>query len=64
MLLNLEIELILVVVVSIQGYTAFLFIEFLYKPLQGLRLVFKNICFTESFIITASEFGYIWILVG
>ena len=26
-------------------------------------LVFKNIRFTESFIMAASEFGYIWIVV-
>ena len=36
-------------------------------PLQtfvGICLVFKNICFTESFVMAASEFGYIWIEVG
>ena len=36
-------------------------------PLQTyvrICLVFKNIRFTEFFIMAASEFGYIWIMVG
>ena len=52
-------EFILAVAVSLEQYIAFLNIEFLYKPLQGLYLAFKNILFTESFIMTASEFGYL-----
>ena len=53
-------ELILAVVVSLLWYTAFLNIEFLYKPLLGLPLALKNIHFTETFVETFTETFRIW----